>query len=153
MSSGLTVMKEFLVCRHDSCDRMRFARTHDGYALSKKKLIMLYYISSHCSSISGDPLRKDCGVENSSAQKFESDRTEAFHRLNSLIWKWWLIRSFLDDLYELYRHEICCWCVPHCTIWLKGSSHSKTHLYPFYYLYITLRRIFVAELTASARCK
>jgi hypothetical protein len=37
-SSGLSVNKEFINCCQDSCTRMRFARTHDGYELSNMEM-------------------------------------------------------------------------------------------------------------------
>ncbi len=126
-SSGLTVIKEFVICCQDSCAHMLFARTHNGMHYQIWKWIVLYYLPSHCSVISSNHLRKDSGVKSCCAQKLESDKTETFHWLNSLIWKRRLIRSFLDYLYELYRLEISCQCVQHTQIgwYYPKERHSS----------------------------
>ena len=49
-SSRLTVINELIICRHDSCARMQFARTHNGFNLSKKWMdrVVLFSLALLC---------------------------------------------------------------------------------------------------------
>ncbi len=94
-NSGLIVIKDFLICHHDPCARMRFTLTHYWYELLKKESGHAVLHSLYCSVISIDHW-SDSGV------KHQSDKTESFHQLNSLTRKGGLMVGCLDDIHELY---------------------------------------------------